>query len=73
VNAAWKNTPGPLAPTETASWPVGQVRLVLAEGLALSVERVGENRFLIHGRGGITADRLEGLPSKPRVRRRGQE
>jgi hypothetical protein len=69
MNRTWKTPPGPLSPTLTADWPVGQVRLVVAEGLAVSVERLSVEQFAVHSRVGVPARALEGKPSKLRVRR----
>lgn len=69
MTRAWKNTDGPLRPTLVGGWAEGEVRLVVADGVPLSVERTGEDSFLIHGRGGLKAYHFEGKPSKQRVRR----
>jgi hypothetical protein len=70
VNRTFRTPPGPFTSTETASWPLGQVRLVVAAlGLTLSVKRLSEHDFEVQHRQGIRPDALEGLPSKARLRR----
>jgi hypothetical protein len=70
LNRTFKTPPGPFAPTDTATWPVGQVRLVIAApGLTLSVKRLGEGDFEVQHRASVQPGALQGMPSKVRVRR----
>jgi hypothetical protein len=70
MNRTFRNPPGPFTPTDVASWPVGQVRLIaVAPGFTLSVKRLNEVDFEVQHRSGIRPEALEGLPSKERIRR----
>jgi hypothetical protein len=69
VRSRYRTPRGPLLPTETASWPVGETRLVLVDRITLSVRKTGDDHYEVHHRAGVTGDRLEGKPSKPRERR----
>lgn len=69
-NPGYKNDPDvPYAPLVIEEWEIGTVRAVTLGGIAVSIQRVTENSFLLHGRGGIKAVQLAGKSSRPRIQR----